>query len=308
MDADVPAIAQNDVIVIYGYIKNYSGTIEFASNGGTYVYCASNTRGTSTITLGEHTGATVTGFTSDSATATNGTTFNFTVTAEQGKKIASVKANGETLTAESANSYKFTVIGDTTITVEAIGEDEAVAELLYSLNSAEQPVGTNNNYAGNCDVTYKNVTWVVEGNAKVDQNGAQKPWRFGGKSITSTDRSLTGKTAISGKVSKITLQLTDSGSITVNSVTLKVYKTDPTVSEAQASFTRTITYQKGVAIDVTAGTEDWTNCFFQIVFNLTVSGDKNKYVSIDKLEFYGTAAAAAAANVVPVAILPGKEF
>ncbi len=312
LDAGVPAIAQNDVLVIHGYIKNYNGTIEFASNNSVYVYCVTNTRGESTITLGEHTGATVTGIqTGDKKT--NGTEVSFTVTAEQGKKIVAVKANGEELTAESENTYKFTVAGNTTVTVETAGEDEAVAELLYSLNSTEQPVGTNNNYASSCEVAYKDVTWVVEGNAKVDQHGAQKPWRFGGKASNAdtpltADRKLTGKTAISGKVSKITLQLTDGGSITVNSVTIKVYKTDPTVDGAQPFSTKQITYQKGVAVDITAGEDDWTNCFFQIVFNVTVNSTSNKYVSIDKLEFYGTPASATVAAPAEVAILPGKEF
>ena len=305
----VVAPAQNDVLVVCGYIKNYYGTIEFATNNNIYVYIEKNTRGESTITLGEHAGATVTGL-EEGLTKTNGTEVSFTVTAEQGKKIVAVKANGETLKAESENTYKFTVEGNMTITVETAGESEAVAELLYSLNSNEQPVGTNNNYANTCQVTYNGVTWVVAGNAKVDSGGAQKPWRFGGKNITAVDRALTGKTAISGKVTKITLQLTDGGSITVNSVTLKVYKSDPTISGAELVSTKDIAYQKGVAVDIMAGEDDWTNCFFQIVFNVTV-GSSNKYVSIDTLEFYGTPAAAAAAAVsapAEVAVLPGKQF
>ncbi len=305
----VAAPVQHDIVVICGYIKNHEGTtIEFASNSGTYVYLVKNTRGESTITIGEHEGATVSELPQNNK-ATNGAEVTFKVVPEQGKKIVSVKVYGETLTATDENTYKFTVNGDATIEVETAGESEAVAELLYSLNSDEQPIGKNNAYDKSGDVEYENVTWAVEGNAAVDAN-TQKPWRFGGKNsnCTDKDRALTGKTAIPGKVEKITLQLTDGGSITVNSVTLKVYKTDPTAEGATPISTKEITYQKGVAVDITAGTDDWTDCFYQIVFNLTVSASGNKYVSIDKLEFYGTPASATVSAPAEVAVLPGKQF
>ena len=179
--------------------------------------------------------------------------------------------------------------------------DPADTDVLYSLNSDEQVSGSSNAYAGNCDVECNGVTWNVEGNSQ------QQPWRFGGKSITGTDRKLTGKTAITGTVAKITLQLTDSGSITTNSVTLKVYSSDPTADGAVAIATKNIEYQKDTEITITpdAGSE-WTDCYYQIIFNVTV-GSSNKYVSILKLEFSKAPAAAAASVETPVAILPGDE-
>ena len=156
---------------------------------------------------------------------------------------------------------------------------------LYILPTAHQTSGSNNSYTGNCDVTYNGVKWNIEGNSQ------SSPWRFGGKSLTAQDRKLTGKTAIQGKVSKVLLTLTDGGGITVNSVTLKVYKTDPTSNGAEAVSTKTVTtYTKDQTITFTAeGGEDWTNCYFVIIFNVTVTGSNNKYVAISNLEFRGTA-------------------
>ncbi len=159
---------------------------------------------------------------------------------------------------------------------------------LYILPAAHQTSGSNNSYTGNCDVTYNGVTWNIEGNSQ------SSPWRFGGKSLTNpTDRKLTGKTAIQGKVSKVLLTLTDGGGITVNSVTLNVYKTDPTAAGATATYTKSVTtYTKDQTITFEAGAdEDWTNCYFEIVFNVTVTGSSNKYVAISNLEFKGTAVA-----------------
>ena len=106
--------AQNDVLLICGYIKNYNGTIEFTSANNTNVSVETNTRGTSAITLGAHENATVEGL---SATATNGSTVTFTVTADSGKEIETVKINGKTIEG-TEGSYTFTVAGDTTVTVE----------------------------------------------------------------------------------------------------------------------------------------------------------------------------------------------
>lgn len=115
--AGVVAPVQNDIVKISGYIKNYNnGTIEFASNSGRFVYFESNTRGTSEIKLGNHTGATVTGL-PETETALNGSTVTFTVAAESGMKVDFVKLGTTTLTGTDG-SYTFTVEGNATITVE----------------------------------------------------------------------------------------------------------------------------------------------------------------------------------------------
>lgn len=178
-----------------------------------------------------------------------------------------------------------TVTLTATVTCGSVTEEKTVEIVIkkaggYQLDTTlAANKGTNNSYAGNGDVKVNGVTWNVEGNATM------QPWRFGGKSITDTDRKLTGKTAISGKIASIDIDFTDSGSITINSVTLNVFKSDPTVDGAVATYTQSVAYQKG-KVTVTAGTgEDWTDCYYQIVFNVTVSGSSNKYVSINTMTF-----------------------
>ena len=106
---------QNDVIVICGYIKNFNGTIEFAANGSTYVELLNNTRGESTVTLGAHTGATVSGLPTEAVK--NGNTVTFTVNPEEGKEIASVSVYGSPIVSTGDNSYTFTVHGNATVSV-----------------------------------------------------------------------------------------------------------------------------------------------------------------------------------------------
>lgn len=115
---------QNDTLVISGYIKNYSGTIEFTSVNGTNVYIESDTRGTSTLTLDiqkdaeENATATVTGI-PETATL-NGMEVTFTVTPNEGKQITAVKVGGKKIepTETNGTTYKFTVAGDATVAVE----------------------------------------------------------------------------------------------------------------------------------------------------------------------------------------------
>ena len=119
-ESGTPGPVQNDIVTISGYVTNYNsgtGLIEFSRKTTVSpteeVYLESNTRGTSTITLGAHDGATVNDL---PATGTNGSEVTFTVTADANNEIVHVKANGVTLNEESG-SYKFTVIGNTTVTV-----------------------------------------------------------------------------------------------------------------------------------------------------------------------------------------------
>lgn len=142
-----PAVVQNDILILYGYITNYSGTIEFSTQtidgNKVFVNLHSNTRGRSTITLGEHDGATVEGLPTEAQT--NGTEVTFTVSPEQGKQIVSVMAGSETLIAQDG-SYKFTVLGDVTITITTANEGEelpSTVEIEYKDTSTKNMTGEN---------------------------------------------------------------------------------------------------------------------------------------------------------------------
>lgn len=280
-NSGVAVPVQNDIISIHGYIKNYDGTIEFASNkvdgSDVYVYTYANVRGTSTITLVNDGNATVTGL---SATATNGSEVSFTVTAPADKDIGQVLLGDKPLTKGDDDHYKFTVAGNATVTVEVVDQGTHVAQLVYSLVT-NTTKGSNNAYAGNCDVTIEGITWNIEGNAD------QLPWRFGGKSITNQDRKLTSKTALQHNVTKIVVNF-GSATATVNSITLNVFSSDPTAegfSDAPV-FTKTLTFTANGKVEVEKeDSTDWTGFFYQLVFNVTCGGS-NQYVSITTMDFY----------------------
>jgi hypothetical protein len=89
----------------------------------------------------------------------------------------------------------------------------AVEQVYYTLDPI---AGTNNSYAGNCDVTIDEITWNVTGNATFT------PWRIGGKSLPDVDRAVYSKTAMGAAITKVNLALGNASSITINSVKLIV--------------------------------------------------------------------------------------
>ena len=155
--------------------------------------------------------------------------------------------------------------------------DEVVA---YTLAPAS---GSNNSYAGNCDITINNITWNLTGNS------TYQPWRIGGKSLNGVDRTLYSKTAITDNVSKIEVTHGAASSITVNSWTVIVSKNSDFSNPVstltptfEASKTTTITRPDGV---------DWSNCYYKFVYNVTVSGTSNKFVEFAGAKFYTQSAA-----------------
>ena len=155
----------------------------------------------------------------------------------------------------------------------------AVVDAVYKLDASVK--GTNNSYAGNGDVAVNDVTWNVAGNATTN------PWRIGGKSITNTDRAIYSKTAIAAANEIDINGLTDSGSITVNSMKVTVHSTaDDAATGANAVAEFTPTYAKGSIVLTKADAGSWENCFYRIVFNVTVSVTSNKYVSFTDIQFY----------------------
>ena len=163
VDTGVAAPAQNDTLVIYGYIKNHQGTIEFAGNGSDYVYIKSNTRGTSTVALGAHEGADVTGL---PETKTNGETVEFTVTAQSGRAIDAVTVYGNpaTVVDETTGKYSFVVAGNATVVVETRDASTAAAEELITLDFAVGAATQSelvNSYEKSFTATQYGVSWTV---------------------------------------------------------------------------------------------------------------------------------------------------
>ena len=148
-------------------------------------------------------------------------------------------------------------------------------EVAYTL---EPIAGSNNSYTGNCDIEIDGITWNLTGNSQMI------PWRIGGKSITEVDRNLYSKTAIAESISQIEIEHGTASGITVNSMTLTVALnsdfTDPvSVIEGEFVASSTTTFVK-------PEDTDWTNMYYKITYNVTVSGSSNKFIQFVGAVFY----------------------
>ena len=153
----------------------------------------------------------------------------------------------------------------------------ATEAVCYTLTPTK---GTNDAYAGNCDIKIGDITWNLTGNSK------QIPWRIGGNAgkgkTETTDRTLYSKTALSNNVTKIVVSHGNVNSITVNSFTLLV---------GNADFSETVSYPGTVVANSTSTFtrpegDDWSNKYYKFVYNVTFSGGSSRYLQFSKAEFY----------------------
>ena len=235
-----------------------------------------------TVTLGGASGSTKTVTVTSNYTwtaALSGGASGFTISPTTGGNAATItitaSANGSTT--EETTLGTFTVTdGETTETITV--KQSQYEDVVYTLSPK---AGTNNSYTGNCDVTVDSITWNIEGNSQ----GSGTWWRFGGKNLTNQNRALTGKTSINKTISKIEVTHGAASNITVNSYKLIVasdadYNT--VVDEVTESFTA-----NGVTTFTPSGGKTWSNCYYKFVYNVTVSGNTNRYVQFTQAEFTG---------------------
>ncbi len=159
--------------------------------------------------------------------------------------------------------------------VMGVGNVWGEEENFYTLTPAS---GSNNAYAGNCDITISDKTWNLTGNSQTN------PWRIGGKSITNTDRALYSKTAIAEDVTKIEVTHGAASNITVNSWTVIVAKDDD-FTDVVSTLTPSFAANSTTTINRPDG-KDWSNCYYKFIYNVTVSGSSNKYLEFTNAKFY----------------------
>ncbi|MBO5263424.1 MAG: chitobiase/beta-hexosaminidase C-terminal domain-containing protein [Bacteroidaceae bacterium] len=142
--------------------------------------------------------------------------------------------------------------------------------LVYTL---EPTTGSNNSYAGNCDVTIDGITWNLTGNSTMI------PWRIGGKNLTNVDRALYSKTSIESTVNKVVLTTGTSNLGAVNSAKLLVAD--------NASFTNAVEYSFNfvASSDIEIPVSAAANSFYKFVFNVNAGGS-NKYLQFVRAKFY----------------------
>ena len=116
--ADITKIYVGDTVKVYGYLQNYKGnTPEVTYQGDENPVFVTLTRGTSTITVDAASSENAQVVELSAESGTNGTTFTFKVTVDEGYQIVSVKVNGEVVTANAESVYTATISGNTTIVV-----------------------------------------------------------------------------------------------------------------------------------------------------------------------------------------------
>ena len=154
----------------------------------------------------------------------------------------------------------------------------ATEELYYTLTPAN---GTNNSYAGSCDIAISGITWNLEGNSQV------QPWKLGANNKTAlskTNKSIYSKTAIDENITKIEITHGASSNITVNSMTVIVSKNSDFTSP-ESTLTPTFAASSTVTVNRPEG-KDWSNCYYKITYNLTGAKSSANSIQFSEAKFY----------------------
>jgi hypothetical protein len=144
----------------------------------------------------------------------------------------------------------------------------------YTLTPAS---GSNNSYANNCDIEIGGITWNLTGNSTT------QPWRIGGKNLTGVDRALYSKNALPFSVGKSVITHGIAFNITVNSMTV-IVASDASFNTVVSTLTPTFAASDDITINRPSGVS-WENCYFKIIYNVSVSGNTNRYVEFTKAVF-----------------------
>jgi len=163
-----------------------------------------------------------------------------------------------------------------------VGSMMAAEEVAYTLTPASTGGNSSphNSYTAAATTTISGIEWSVLGNSNMT------PWRLGGKgsNCESADRDVHSNTAISDNISKIEITHGTADNITVNSMTVIVSKNSD-FSNPVSTLTPTFVASDIVTVNRPEG-KDWSNCYYKFVYNLSVSGDKNKFIQFSEAVFY----------------------
>ncbi len=138
--------------------------------------------------------------------------------------------------------------------------------------------GTGSGYADDNSTTQDSVEWIVNGNITMN------PWRIGGKNLSNVHRYVKSNASVSTEnITKVELEVGAASSITVNGLTLLVGKSAgaSTVGSVAGTFAAnsTITFNRPTG-------QDWSSCYFTFDFNVSVSGNSNRFVQFKSATFY----------------------
>ena len=211
--------------------------------------------------------------------AESGATIYYTTNGDAPTTASSVYSSAlnftETTTVKAIASKGILTTGVVSATFTKNNPD--VESVVYTLDGTK--TGGTNGYAEASSITQSGIAW------KVTANTQQNPWRVGGKSITNEDRTIYSTASINKNISKIEITHGTATDITVNSMTV-IVATDAAFSSVVSTLTPTFVASDVVTVERPSG-KDWSNCYYKIVYNVTVKVDSNKYVQFVKAEFTG---------------------
>ena len=149
-------------------------------------------------------------------------------------------------------------------------------EVTYTLDGTQ--TGGSSGYATESEITQNGITWMVMGNTTMS------PWRIGGKSLTDENRPLYSTNAISDNITKIVVTHGTAANVTVNSMTL-IVSANADFSNPTSTLTGDFTASSTTTFN-RPGSADWSNKYYKIIYNITISQTSNKYLQFISAEFY----------------------
>ena len=175
----------------------------------------------------------------------------------------------------TASMPAFEYFSSATATCEVTVVD-AASPVFYTLDGTL--TGGDNGYATESSIEQNGVSWKVMGNTTMN------PWRIGGKNLSGVERPVYSATPLKKDITKVVISHGTMNDITVNSIHFIVSKNadfsnpvDSLTGTASANAELTFTRPDG---------HSWDNCYFKIVYNVTVSATSNKFVQLKSVEFY----------------------
>ena len=154
-------------------------------------------------------------------------------------------------------------------------------ELVYTLDGTVKE--GSNGYDTESTITQSDISWSITGNTQM------APWRIGGKSLSKEERAIYSTKAINDDISKIVITHGGASSITVNSMTVIVSTIKNGGGTVISTLTPTFSANGDVTITRPDG-KDWSEAYYKIVYNVTVSSTSNKFIEFTSAKFYKTTA------------------
>lgn len=174
----------------------------------------------------------------------------------------------------------------------------AWAEVVYTLDGTI--TGGTSGYDSESTIDQDFMTWKVTGNTNMS------PWRIGGKSLDRVDKPVYSTTSMGSAITKVSLEVGEASSITVNSLKLIVASDaqfNTIIDEVTASFAAEST----IDFTPTPGKEWAQNAYYKFVFNVTVSSTSNKFVEFKKATFCHESVATPVITFDPATAYEGDE-